>query len=64
MFLDSLPQTLTPLELGGAGAANVQQGLSQTLRAVLDVQVRTRCAACRRGMCCAALCAVLNWTLQ
>lgn len=39
MFLDSLPQTLTPLELGGAGAASVQQGLAQTLRAVLDVQV-------------------------
>jgi len=45
MFLDSLPQTLTPLELGGAGAAHVQQGLSQTLRAVLDVQVRRRRAA-------------------
>lgn len=39
MFLDGLPQMLTPLGLGGAGAADVQAGLRKTLRAVLDVQV-------------------------
>lgn len=39
MFLDGLPQTLTPLALGGAGAPDVQMGLRKTLRAVLDVQV-------------------------
>lgn len=39
MFLDGLPQTLTPLGVGGAGAADVQAGLRKTLRAVLDVQV-------------------------
>lgn len=38
MFLDGLPQTLTPLGVGGAGAADVQAGLRKTLRAVLDVQ--------------------------
>ncbi|EFN52184.1 hypothetical protein CHLNCDRAFT_139395 [Chlorella variabilis] len=38
MFLDGLPQMLTPLGLGGAGAADVQAGLRKTLRAVLDVQ--------------------------
>lgn len=42
MFLDGLPQTLTPLGLGGAGAADVQAGLRKTLRAVLDVQARSR----------------------
>jgi hypothetical protein len=39
MFLDGLPQTLTPLGVSGAGAADVQAGLRKTLRAVLDVQV-------------------------
>ena len=39
MFLDGLPQMLTPLGVGGAGAADVQAGLRKTLRAVLDVQV-------------------------
>ncbi|KAL4856634.1 Gamma-tubulin complex component 3 [Chlorella vulgaris] len=39
MFLDGLPQTLTPLGVGGAGAPDVQAGLRKTLRAVLDVQV-------------------------
>lgn len=38
MFLDGLPQTLTPLGLSGAGAPDVQAGLRKTLRAVLDVQ--------------------------
>ncbi|KAL4446262.1 hypothetical protein ABPG77_003069 [Micractinium sp. CCAP 211/92] len=38
IFLDGLPQMLTPLGLGGAGAADVQAGLRKTLRAVLDVQ--------------------------
>lgn len=38
MFLDGLPQTLMPLGVGGAGAADVQSGLRKALRAVLDVQ--------------------------
>lgn len=44
MFLDGLPQMLTPLGLGGAGAADVQSGLRKALRAVLDVQARRRAA--------------------
>ncbi len=51
MFLDGLPQMLTPLGLGGAGAADVQAGLRKTLRAVLDVQAswRRACPAWRHA---------------
>jgi hypothetical protein len=41
MFLDGLPKTLTPLGVGGAGAPDVQAGLRKTLRAMLDIQVRS-----------------------
>ena len=46
MFLDGLPQMLTPLGLSGAGVADVQAGLRKTLRAVLDVQVNQGGRAC------------------